>query len=348
MLFHFIRRVFTTAFFQANLWSLFVAIAFYASSSYFLLGLAGESKLIAFENYFYWLVVTASTVGYGDLGPSSTAGKIITSLWVIPMGLSLFAVVLTRFGLYLSEFYLRGKRGLRMTQITNHCVILGWNGPRTLRLIDLLLAKTNAHNERILLCANADIENPLPGKIDFVCVEHFANEQGMRRANLSQAKRIIIDVDQDDITLTSALYCAKVSPNSHKTAYLQDDNIAQLLKLHCPKVEVIPSVSVEMLARSTLDPGSARVHQQLLDATEGMTQYSIVYEGEQPLPFDALFHSFKNQNASTIIAIRPQGESQINLNPSLDVTLSPGDTLYYISASRLSHKACFSAVTAKG
>lgn len=341
-----IRRLLAAAFFKANFSSLLIAMALYGASCYALLYLVGESDLLAADTFFYWLVVTASTVGYGDFSPTTAAGKLVTSIWVIPLGLSLFAVALTRIGFYLSEFYMRGKRGQRMTKATNHCVIIGWNGARTLRLIELLHAKRNAQSERILLCVTADIENPLPHKIDFVRVEHFAHNDSMRRANLAEASRIILDTDQDDITLTTALYCAKVSPNSHKTAYLQDESIAELLKLHCPKVEVIPSVAVEMLARSTLDPGSARVHQQLLDSTEGMTQYSIVYEGQSPIPFESLFQQVKSRCSATLIALRHQGESSIRLNPALDEPLNPGDTLYYIAAKRLTHDECFQSATA--
>ncbi len=338
---HKLRRLMAALFFKVNFFSVIIAAVFYASSSYVLLALVGEKELIALDQFFYWLVVTASTVGYGDLSPVTGLGKLIVSVWVIPFGLSLFAVVLTRVGLYLSEFYLKGKKGFRMINAEKHCVVIGWNGSRTLRLIELLLAKANATSEHVILCVEADMENPLPNRIDFVRVDSFSNRETMRRTNLQSANRVIIDTPRDDVTLTTALFCEKESPNSHKTVYFQDESVGELLLLHCPTIEIVPSVSVEMLARSSQDPGSAQVHQQLLDSTYGMTQYRLIYNGVDAMPFDRLFQHFKTNLNATLIGLRPEGAQKINLNPELQAVVSKNDSLYYIAAGRLAEAECF-------
>jgi voltage-gated potassium channel len=336
-----ISRLLAAVFFRASLSLILVSFLAFGLSSYLLLFFAGEKELVTADNFIYWLVVTASTVGYGDLSPSTAMGKMAVSLWVIPLGLSLFALLLTRVGFFLSSFLLRGKKGLRMLHIKNHCVIIGWNAARTLRLIELLLSSPSAHKERILLCVAVDIENPLPDLIDFVRVETFSHADTMARANLAAANRIIIDTPMDDVTLTTALYCDKICPNSHKTVYFQDESVGELLHAHCPNIEIIPSVSVEMLARSSLDPGSALLHKQLLDTTYGMSQYCIYYAGQAPLIFEELFLHFKTELSATVIGVRRQNDAQINLNPSLDFNVNAGDGVYYIAASRLLEKDCF-------
>jgi len=67
-------------------------LAIYIASSWLLLSWSQEEALLG-SNFFYWLMVTASTVGYGDLSPSTSNGKIVTSLFIIPVGLSLFAMM---------------------------------------------------------------------------------------------------------------------------------------------------------------------------------------------------------------------------------------------------------------
>ncbi len=328
-------------FLNMNTASTLAGVVFYVLISYLLMAWAGEADLITAENFFYWLIVTASTVGYGDLSPSTYAGKLAASLWVIPIGLSLFALVLTRAGFYLSALALKGKKGFRMIQTEKHCIIIGWNTARTLRLIDLLLSNTNGHREPIVLCVVADIENPMPGKIEFVRVESFSHAESMKRTNLSNASRIIIDTPLDDVTLTTALFCERMSPNSHKTVYFQDEGVGELLRMHCPNIEVIPSVSVEMLARSSLDPGSSLLHMQLLDSTYGMTQYSVAYESDEALKFGAIFNHFKTNLASTIIGVKHKDKHTINLNPPLELSVRKGDLLYYIAAKRLAKNQCF-------
>ncbi|MEW5250040.1 potassium channel family protein [Microbulbifer discodermiae] len=339
------RRLLASLFIKASASTVIFAVAGYVASCYLLLSAVGESDLTAPGNFIYWLVVTASTVGYGDLSPVTPAGKLVVVAWVIPLGLSLFAMVITQVGFAVSEFAQRGKRGLRMTDHKNHTVIIGWNGTRTLRLIELLRSKTNGAAAEIVLCVEADIENPMPGKIDFVRVESFSHIEGMQRAGLADAARIIIDNPLDDVTLTTALFCDKLSPRSHKTAYFQDENVGELLRAHCPNIECIPSVAVELLAKSSLDPGSARLHRQLLDSTYGMTQYSVEYRGEEPLPIAALFDRFKRDLSATLIAVRRPDQVKIDVNPALTARVGKGDMLYYIAAQRLDEKQCFDIKT---
>lgn len=335
------RRLLAAVFFKTNFLTVIGGMGFYALSTYLLLLAAGEHDLIALENFFYWLIVTASTVGYGDLSPTTAMGKLAVSLWVIPLGLSLFALILTRAGFYLSALTLKGKKGLRMLRIENHSVIIGWNAARTLRLIELLLSRTKGDRERIVLCVTEDMENPMPGHIEFVRAESFSHKDTMARANLAHASRIIIDTPMDDVTLTTALYCDKVSPNSHKTAYFQDEDVGDLLHVHCPNIEIIPSVSVEMLARSSMDPGSALLHKQLLDNTYGMTQYSLAYENPSTLNFELIFSHFKTKLDATVIGVKRKNNDHIDLNPAINTEVNQGDLLYYIAANRIDPARCF-------
>lgn len=341
MLIYKVRRLFASLFIRASITTVIATTLTYVIGSYLLLSLAGESDIVAPDNFFYWLVVTASTVGYGDYSPATLWGKVAVSLWVIPLGLSLFAMILTQVGFGITEFIRRGKKGLRNMNHENHTVIIGWNGTRTLRLIELLLSKTNGDTAEVVLCVEADIENPLPNRIDFVKVESFSHRESMLRASLDKAARIIIDNPLDDVTLTTALFCDKISPNSHKTAYFQDENVGELLRAHCPDIECIPSVAVELLAKSSLDPGSARLHRQLLDSTYGMTQYSVEYQGDLPIPCGALFDHFKHALSATLLGVRRSGEQKIDINPALNAQVKAGDTVYYIAEQRLPANRCF-------
>jgi voltage-gated potassium channel len=349
MLVYTIRRLLASLFTKASVGTVFALTAVYAALTYLLMRAAGESDIVAPENFFYWLVVTASTVGYGDFSPVTRAGKLTVALWVIPLGLSLFAMVLTRAGVAISDIIQRGRKGLHMIELENHTAIVGWNGSRTLRLLELLLSKANGETGPVVLCVDADIENPMPDRIEFVRVESYSHDESMKRASLDRASRIIIDNPDDNVTLTTALYCDKVSPHTHITAYFHDESVGELLRTHCgTNIECIPSVAVEMLAKSSLDPGSALLHRQLLDSTQGMTQYSAIYQGDQPIPFGELFTHFKTQLGATLIGIRPEGEQKIKINPGLDEQISKGTTVYYIAAQRLDQGYCFDLPSTSG
>jgi voltage-gated potassium channel len=305
-----------------------------------MLYLAGEEGLTeSLSTFVYFLVVTTSTVGYGDYSPSTTAGKFVISLFVIPFGLMLFAAVLTKLGMLASSVINKAKRGLTMVDAAGHSIIIGWNGDRTLRLVEMLQCKSNIHAEKIVLVSDKLDENPMPGAVEFVRVDSYSHEATMKRAAIELANRIVIDLDSDDVSLTAALLCRKLNPDCHKTAYFKDENIGQLLLAHCPNVEVVPSISIELMARATLDPGSAKLHQQLLDSAEGMNQFGLTYTGDTYLNYQELFCSLKENHNATLVGVKKRGDSNITINANDTCVVANNDTVYYISDRRLQPEA---------
>ena len=337
-----LRRIFRQAFRELSLFNLVLLAAVYTLLSWLLLTLAGEPALTSNHDFLYWLVVTASTVGYGDLSPTTVAGKYIVSLWVIPLGLSIFAMVVTKIGNSVIQVMKKSRMGLKTVSISDHILVIGWNQQRTHKLLDILLNENTRTDSDILLCVDEPIENPMPGKIHFVHVDSYCHEKTMARTNISEAKSIIIDTAQDDVTLTTALFCRTANPGCHKTAYFQDESISNLLKGCCPGVECVPSVSLEMLAKATTDPGSSQLHRDLLDPSIGMTQYSCIYDGRHgEIQIQKLFTHLKQQRNTTLIGIHTDDSDRIDINPELNKSINTGARLHYIAVNRLSHQEIF-------
>ncbi len=317
---------------------IFLLLLGYMIASWLLLYSAGETELISTpSNFIYYLSVTGSTVGYGDLTPKTSVGKAIVALFVIPIGLSLFAVSVGRLASAVITYSRQGLLGYKDIDMSGHIFILGWNEQRTIDLIKMLLHEEKS-GRQIVLCVRANIENPMPKHIEFVRTPTFTDKDAMGRAGLERADCIIIDNPEDDITFATALFCASKNPKAHILAYFQDDVLSQLLKFHCPNAEVIPSVSIEMLAKSAIDPGSSELHHELLSAQKGMTQYTVLYPADaEVMKVGTLFLYMKEKYDSTLIAIRH--DHQIQLNPALDDDIYPEDLLFYIADQRVNNFA---------
>ncbi len=316
--------------------SILGALVTYVAVTWSLLYLTGEHALLARGEFFYWLLVTASTVGYGDLSPQSMEGKWVVAFFVIPFGLGLFALIVGRIAAWSASQWRKGRFGMRALKLENHILVIGWNENRTKRLLQLLLHETERRAQRkVVLCTVESIQNPMPDEIQFVKVLGYNSDEEMNRACIDKASTIVIDMERDDTTLTTALYCHKRNPAAHTIVYFQDESLSDLLKTHCPNVECTPSVSIEMMAKSAMDPGSSLLHQELLDADAGMTQYSLqLSEGIEEMKFESLFHDFKSKHNATLLGVRHLGGA-IQLNPQLDTPVMGGDTLYYIADNRI-------------
>ena len=316
-----------------------LALLFYALSSRLLLFLANEEALLPWPDFIYWLMVTGSTVGYGDLSPVTPQGKYIVSLYIIPVGLSLFAMILGRIINWVSTQWRKGVKGLKNIDVSNHILVIGWNGQRTIQLLNLLLKEKQSAEQPldIVLCVQADIENPMPGKVQFVKVGSFNKDQDMDKASVANADVIIIDNPADDMTMTTSLYCHQRNADCHMLAYFQDESLVQLLQSHCPNIECTPSVAVEMLAKSAFDPGSSTLHHDLINVGDsGQAQYSATVPlSTDMMSINQVFNGLKHHFSATLIAKQTAGKGKIELNPSFEESLQGGDKIYYIAKDRL-------------
>lgn len=317
------------------------ALLFYSVTSWVLLYLANEEALLNLNDYVYWLIVTGSTVGYGDMSPSTPAGKLIVAMYVIPLGLSIFALVIGRIASWVGDQWRRGARGLKSLSVSNHILIIGWNDKRTEQLLKLLIKEKQdtPENPDIVLCVKADIENPRPSEIEFVKVSSFNHDEDMDRACIETASIILIDNPYDDVTLTTALYCSKRNPKAHKVAYFDDESLVGLLRKHCPEIECTPSVAVEMLAKAAFDPGSSLLHHDLLDVEDGQAQFSVdLPDAVNELTVEQLFIGLKKQYDATFIGYSsPDEERKISVNPNFNDLVRAGNKVFYIAAHRINN-----------
>ncbi|MFT5677386.1 MAG: voltage-gated potassium channel [Paraglaciecola sp.] len=334
-----IRKILTRYFAEMRWYTILLALVFYGSTSWILLTLAGEDALTTSTDFVYWLVVTGSTVGYGDLSPTTTMGKYLVSFYVIPLGLSIFALVIGRIAAWVSKQWQKGAKGLKNLNVSGHILVLGWNEQRTIRLLELLLAEREAISEHptIVLCVRVDITNPMPDEIEFVKVSSFNHDGDMDRACVSDAKVVLMDNPEDDLTMTTALYCSQRNPTAQMVAYFKDESLAKLLQQHCPNVECTPSVAIEMLAKSAFDPGSSLLHHDLLNVNHGQAQYSATLPLDaSPVKIANLFSQLKLNYKATFIAMSPAKDKlQVTVNPDLDEILMGGDKIFYIADERI-------------
>ncbi|MBD1573958.1 two pore domain potassium channel family protein [Vibrio sp. S17_S38] len=329
-----LHRWFTAKFNRLSGQNLLFALLIYLVIAWGLLNFAQEEALTPFSDFIYYIMVTGSTVGYGDMSPQTELGKWITALFIIPGGVGLFAMVVGRLAANAIQLWKARLMGHKKVNVENHILILGWSEERTPHLIEMLLHEIKSSHQDIVLCSAQEIENPFPSKIEFVHVSSFTDQADMQKACVNKAKTIIIDLDSDNDIMAAGLNCANENPNAHIVTYFRDAHLGTLLKQHCKNVECIPSIASEMIAKSAVDPGSSQLHYELVNNALGMTQYMVKYQG-QPTSFNTIFSRFKQQYDAILIAIN-QGNG-LALNPPLEHVIQSGDVLVYIADERITN-----------
>jgi voltage-gated potassium channel len=317
---------------------LVVALLAHMLGAWALLAAAGEAKLLGVDAFPYWYMTTATTIGYGDLSPATTAGRYIVAFFVMPGAVALFASVLGKGSATLLNFWRRHQMGrMGYADMRGHTVLVGWRGRESARLVQLLLSDTHTDDEGIVLVAEGVAENPSPDRIRFVAVESYAEFEGYKRAALMQAARVIVHCGSDDQTLAAVFAVMAqlpAEPRPHVVAHFDGDTAARLVRSHYPCVECTRPLHVDVIARAAQDAGSSLVATQWLTAG-GATQFSLpLPEAGGPREARRIAEAFRDQ-AALWIGYRAPGDDEPVLNPREHDRVPAGSLLYYLADARI-------------
>ena len=324
-------------------WPTMISLMFLQTlTTYLLLIWAGEVELThPFTTFVYYNTVVMSTVGFGDISPSTQLGQLVVSFWQIPSGLILFASFIGKITQFFNNLARTNMNGFNdFSHYQAHILILGWNGASTAQIIELIVGDKKRQQRQILLATIDDIQHPFLENdgVSFVKLKSFSDAKELERIALSEAKQIIIDGKTDDETLSMALSVSTIiNKEANVSAYFTDKNKARLLKTHCPQVECSVDSSNQMMVRSMQDPGSSQVNELLLSTLSGATLYCFqVPKGTKEVEFGALFDRFKHQYSMTLIGIShfKNGDDMV-LNPDNSAMVREDDFLHYIANERM-------------
>ena len=312
-----------------------IALVHYGTS-WGLMALTEGEDIAAPSVYWYFYLVTSTTVGYGDLSPSTTFGRFVAVFWVMPGGIALFTSVVAKVVQSASGYWRRQMRGLGdYRELSDHTVIVGWAGDRTRRMVSFLRGDSDGH--AIVLVADQSMENPMPDQVQFVRGETLTDANVLDRAGVASAGRAIILGRDDNETLAAGLAIAARNPRLHIAAFFHDEAVSDLLKAHCPRAECLLPMSIELLVRTANDPGSSRVPKTLLSTLVHPTLYSLpVPEDGLEIAFGSLFRVLKGRYHATALGVASgQGNDALMLNPPDDRIVRSGDVIYYMADRRL-------------
>lgn len=318
-------------------WSaLSLIFAMHLIASWLLLLLAGEGDLVTNPiDFLYYYMITATTVGYGDLSPKSGAGRMIVALFILPGGIAIFTAVLGKMLTGIAAIWRNRMRGLGdYSERSGHIVVLGWQEGQTYQTLRLLNAERQRHEPLSVLVAKDLSENPASDCADYVRTERLADAEALARAGAAGARAIIVRGTNDDETLAAVLIAEDHAPHVHIVAYFADDRTAQMVKQRRPRVEAVGSLAEELLSRSARDPGSSEVATRLLSLASADTAFSLAVPSlKGPLRYGDAFVNLKRRHNITLVGMLSKGITDLNCPD--EALLLGGETLYYISGLRL-------------
>ena len=191
----------------------------------------------------YFTVVTITTVGYGDIYPVTSVGRIFVIILVLA-GISTFLGAVTFItGDFMSNNMakLSGKiSGLERKTLRNHHVLIGMD------YVNQDIAK-KLHNNRdrfIIVSSDKTMVDRYSGEGIRAYVADTTSESDMMKFELSRAKSIIIDLRNNSVTIYVLLIVRKLAPGVPTIIVAQNSEIAERVsELQNKKNEKVINVS---------------------------------------------------------------------------------------------------------
>ena len=136
----------------------------------------------------WWTVVTMTTVGYGDMVPQTTAGRIMGFV-VMFCGIGLVSTLTGSMASLLVDRKARKRKGLLEVRLNDHIIIIGWND-FSISLVKAL-AETGVLKDRHLVLVNTmtqEVRDELSYTLGLGEKLHFVWGQGTQKSVMAKAR----------------------------------------------------------------------------------------------------------------------------------------------------------------
>ena len=287
----------------------------------------------------WWTLVTITTVGYGDIYPTSLGGRIV-GIFLMLFGIGFLGMLTATLASTFVENRRQEGKGMKPLSSTGHMVLCGWNY-KAKEIIEEVRADEKARHRSIVLIADLP-ENPLDGeRVQFV--SGVVSPETLARANAQEAEVAIVLADEqgevhtrDAKTILDTLTIKTTYPSLYTCVeLLEQQNIAHGRRAKADEVIVTGALSTNLLVQAALNRGVPLLVNELVSNRFGSALYTI------PVPQACVGHAFvdaltelKREQNLLLVAVESQAQARFLANPPSDYIIQAEDQLIVIGQER--------------
>lgn len=221
-----------------------------------------------FFDGLWWSIVTATTVGYGDMVPHSETGKLLAVI-IIVGGVIAVAVFTASVTTTLVEKKIFSQKGYKMLDsLENHLVICGFKTPREEVLNSF---KRHYQNNIVIIYPELipELENLLQEHDLKFAQGEYNDEAVLKNAKIEKADKVMIlnmhDEFADAKVLETVIVIRSLNPNVYIIAEINDPKYENyLIKSKCNEIIMSEEYNRFLLSKSITEPGMSKVVRNLL------------------------------------------------------------------------------------
>ncbi|MBP2029478.1 voltage-gated potassium channel [Methanohalophilus levihalophilus] len=272
-----------------------------------------------FVDSLYATVATVTTVGFGDVSPSSPLARLLFMPTMIAGVLMLPAVAVVIY-----EMQQQKVRGMTDSKQSDHIVVIGDSD----EIIKAIIEEMRDTSE---ICLVTDIyeANPFDKKLHFV-KGNPENKAILIQAGVERAANVIVAEKSDSTTLLVTALVRELNPKVNITATVISEEKANTLKtVGANQIINTDTVTGRLLASAVLEPAVVDLITEVTSTLQGHDIVEILATSDMAgKSFGEVSTELKGDRNVILLAINKDGSNQVN--PSPDTKIENGDSLIFL------------------
>lgn len=294
-----------------------------------------DTSIKSFSDAMWYMIITLTTVGYGDLYPVTTFGKMIGYIFVFgSLGVLgyLISTLSSKYNIMMQE----KKLGFRGTQFEDHILFIGWNEFSRLVADEIyhtskkIAFVTVKKDEIDLIYAQFGKENT------FVLFADYNNLDSLEKANVSKASAVFISIPDDAQVLLYVLDFKKRYPQPQIVVSIENSKLKETFKSAGVTYAIAKNeIASKMVASYIFEPDVANLNSDLISSSRNeidydMQEYEVLennkYVGEK---YINAFIDMKKVHNTILVGLSRKVNSSWKLytNPPENEVIQEGDYL---------------------
>ena len=300
----------------SRVWKLILLFtAFHFLTSWYLIWIfEPQAEFVKADTFFWFYIVSATTIGYGDFSPSELGSRIVTVAYMFPFGLVLMGYAIGGFANIFTKYTHQRRTGVANLKLKDHIVVFGEDDPHCASMIQNLMKETG---QSVCLVSEHQT-NPLEGFLDNFVSGDILNPEVRNRCCLKDAKTVIIYSQNDNQTVGETLMALEETGNECRIiSYFQDAQSAKRFNRQShDRVSCVSSIDMSVVVQEALDEGCSEYVSKLTDNNSGATFMKLsVPEGFQGAEYRDIVIFLLERGVSTLGLYGQAGQIKIVVSP---------------------------------
>jgi voltage-gated potassium channel len=282
----------------------------------------------SFFDALYMTVITLTTVGYGDLAPTTPASRLYTMILIL-IGVGYMLYVITSLARVVVEGEIKsalGKRKLlkHIKKLTNHYIICGFG-----RIGEIIARQLKERKiPLVIIESNPELLSTLEESSYSFINGDASREEVLLEAGIERAKGLVAVVSSDANNVFITLTARSLNPNIFIVARgVEPGSEQKLIRAGADRVESPYELGGRKMAQTILRPNVTTFIELAMKEDVDLGMEEIIVTPTSALVGLALKDSGIRQQLNTIVVSIKRASGEMLFNPSPGTQIFAGDML---------------------